>query len=51
MCFQHPVPIVELSSLGGCTMGGDRHSGDDDKKTDHVGGGSDGHTVESGDDK
>jgi hypothetical protein len=32
-------------------MGGDKHSGDDDKQTDHVDKGSDGHTVESGDDK
>lgn len=32
-------------------VGGDKHSGDDDKQTDHVGKGSDGHTVESGDDK
>jgi hypothetical protein len=32
-------------------MDGNKHSGDDDKQTDHVGQGSDGHTVESGDDK
>lgn len=29
----------------------DKHSGDDDKQTDHVDQGSEGHTVESGDDK
>lgn len=29
----------------------DKHSGDDDNQTDHLGKGSDGHTTESGDDK
>jgi hypothetical protein len=29
----------------------DRHSGDDDKRTDHLGKGSDGHTIESGEEK
>jgi hypothetical protein len=29
----------------------DKHSGEDDKKTDHTGQGSDGHTTESGSDK
>lgn len=33
------------------TMNEDRHSGDDDKQTDHLDKGSDGHTVESGDEK
>jgi len=32
-------------------MAEDRHSGDDDKQTDHLDKGSDGHTVESGDEK
>lgn len=32
-------------------MADDRHSGDDDKQTDHLDKGSDGHTVESGDEK
>ncbi|QWF81756.1 hypothetical protein HUW46_05189 [Amycolatopsis sp. CA-230715] len=31
--------------------GNDKHSGDSDSQTDHLGKGSDGHTVESGDDK
>lgn len=31
--------------------GNDKHSGDNDSQTDHLGKGSDGHTVESGDDK
>ncbi len=31
-------------------MGG-KHTGEDDSQTDHTGQGSDGHTVESGDDK
>jgi len=32
-------------------MGDDKHSGEGGKQTDHLGKGSDGHTVESGDDK
>jgi len=30
---------------------GDKHSGEDDKQTDYLDKGSDGHTIESGDDK
>lgn len=32
-------------------MGGNKHDGDDDSQTDHVGKGSDGHDTVSGDDK
>lgn len=32
-------------------MGGEKHSGDADKQTDHLDRGSEGHTVESGDEK
>ena len=35
----------------GTVMGDGKHTGEDDKQTDHAGKGSDGRTVESGDDK
>jgi hypothetical protein len=44
-------PRPDQLPLEVCMIGGDKHSGDDDKQTDHLDKGSDGHTVESGDDK
>jgi hypothetical protein len=41
---------VEDIYRGGLAMG-NKHTGEDDSQTDHVGQGSDGHTTESGQDR
>lgn len=43
--------MVDPAMTGRCAVGRDKHSGDDDTQTDHLGKGSDGHTIESGDEK